>query len=189
MDNMDNMDNLKVILQLAAVVVSVLGACTSVYFALRSQSHAISQRRLQKISLKRQHYGELRKWAEEAASAMTEIIFLCELDPEQLGDGEYFKKRHELRMRTSCIIDRGRWYLPNTTDNYGMHKPAAFQGIRQPALDHLVNAFKTLGHVNYREKKDNLQLREKFVEFKRDFIAEIQIILSPRELEKEIENA
>jgi len=129
---------------------------------------------------------ELRKWADAVSERMTDAIFLCDLDPPQLLEGEFFRKRHILRTRLSALIDRGRWFLPNINDDgHGKSKPIAYQGHRQLALECVVDAFQTVSELDCKAQAPNKQAQPNLIKTKREFVAEIQTILDPRAHAKE----
>jgi hypothetical protein len=121
------------------------------------------------------------KWADAVSDKMTEAIFLCDLDPKRLAEGEFFRKRHLLRARLSALIDRGRWFLPNINDDdHGKEKPVAYQGHRQLALDCVVEAFRMVSKLDCKSQAANRETQPDLIKAKREFVAEIQTIIDPR---------
>lgn len=174
------------LIQLISTVVAILAALASIYFSVRTHRDAMTQKRVQVLSLKRQFDSDLRKWAEAVAERMTEAIFICDLDPKRLGDNEFFRKRHVLRLKLSALIDRGRWFLPNVPDGeYGNDKPAAYQGHRQPSLDCVVETFNVVSKLDCMDQASNEAVQAGLIKTKREFVAEIQTMLDPRHIKTE----
>ena len=85
------------------------------------------------------------------------------------------------RHRLSSLIDRGRFFIPNyVPDEVGVEKPAAFRGLRHPALDLLVAAEQLLAGADRQLLKQCPSLRAARVQIKREFVSHVQEILDPR---------
>jgi hypothetical protein len=163
------------------VVVALVAAVVSIYYSRRARKDGLIQQRVQVLSLKRQHDRDLRKWADAVSDRMTEAIFLCDLDPARLAEGEFFSRRHLLRTRLSALIDRGRWFLPNIHDDiHGKEKPVAYQGHRQVALDRVVITFRKVSELDCEAQAANKTIQPELIKTKREFVAEIQTIIDPR---------
>lgn len=149
-----------------SAAIALVAAATSAIINLRGQ--------------RRQYFTEMRKWADEACDTLSAAIHACDLNPIQNG-GNFFSRQHELRIALSSLIDRGRWFFPNLhhTEN-GVENDEAFRGLRQPALDLLVKAYRLVGSMNHTDQEANLGLREPLVETKRSFVSEVQNYLDPR---------
>jgi hypothetical protein len=174
------------LIQVISAVVASVTALASIYFSMRTRRDGIMQQRVQVLSLKGQFDSDLRKWAEEVSERMTESIFLCDLDPTKLPDEAFSSRRHELCTKLSALVDRGRWFLPNVReDEHGQHKPAAYRGFRQPSLSCVVEAFRLVTEFNDLEQDPDRELQTQLIETKREFVAELQNILKPREREQE----
>jgi hypothetical protein len=168
------------LVQLISAVVASVAAVVSIYFSMRTRKDGLIQQRVQVLSLKRRTDMELRKWADAVSERMTEAIFLCDLDPKRLAEGEFFRKRHVLRARLSALIDRGRWFLPNINDDgHGKEKPVAYQGHRQLALNCVVEVFRTVSKLDYTAQSANKVCQPDLIKAKREFVAEIQTIIDP----------
>lgn len=151
---------------LVSAVIALGAAAASVIINLRAQ--------------RRQYFAEMRKWADEACDALSAAVHACDLNPIH-NDGNFFSKQHELRIALSSLVDRGRWFFPNLHHTeVGVQKDEAFRGLRQPALDLLVKAYRLVGSMSYTDQQPNLALREPLVEVKRKFISEVQNYLDPR---------
>jgi hypothetical protein len=152
--------------------VASIGALISVISAIASSAVALTGQR-------RQYFSELRKWADEACETLSEAVHMCDLDPTKMGS-EFFERKHDLRCRLSSQIDRGRWFYPNIKRQFhGTEKAGAFQGYRQPILDHLTSAYRIVGRFDYAKQAPNLAVREDLVELKRLFVSEIHDHLDP----------
>lgn len=174
------------LIQLISTVVAILAALASIYFSVRTHRDAMTQKRVQMLSLKRQFDSDMRKWAEAVSERMTDAIFLCDLDPKRLAEDEFFRKRHALRTKLSALIDRGRWFLPNEPDGeYGIDKPAAYQGHQQPSLDCVVETFNVVSKLDCMDQVPNKAVEAKLIKTKREFVAEIQTMLDPRHIKTE----
>jgi hypothetical protein len=161
--------NLKPAEQISIVgaVIAVLGAIASNTVGLRGQ--------------KRQYYGELRKWADEACNTLAEADHASTLDPARMGPNEFFMIRHELSHRISAQIDRGRWFYPNLVFGFhGLHKPFANQGLRQEAINHLVAAYNLVRGLDYRSQANNIAAHKPLIEARRKFVSEVQRTLDPK---------
>src|SRR5215203_5773068 len=129
---------------------------------------------------RRQYFAEMRKWADEVCGTLSAAVHACDLNPAH-KDGNFFSKRHELRIALSSLVDRGRWFFPNLHHTeVGIEKDEAFRGLRQPALDLLVKAYWLVGSMSYTDQYSNLALRDPLVELKRKFVSEVQNYLDPR---------
>ena len=174
------------LIQLMSAAIASLAACASIYFSIRTRRDSLTQQRVEVLSLKHDFDSDLRKWAEEVSEQMTEAIFLCDLNPAELAKGEFFQKQHTIRTRLSALIDRGRWFLPNIKETEkGQHKPGAYRGSRQPALDYVVASFDLVTNLNCLAQAPNKELQSQLSEIKREFVTELQNLLDPREREKE----
>jgi hypothetical protein len=150
----------------ASAVIALGAAAASAVINLRGQ--------------RRQYFAELRKWADEACGTLSAAVHACDLNPAH-KDGNFFSKRHELRIALSSLADRGRWFFPNLHHTeVGVDKDEAFRGLRQPALGLLVKAYRLVGSMSYTDQQSNLTLREPLVEVKRQFVSEVQNYLDPR---------
>jgi hypothetical protein len=129
---------------------------------------------------RRQYFAEMRKWADEACNILSAAVYACDLNPAH-KDGNFFSKRHELRVALSSLADRGRWFFPNLYHTeVGVEREGAYRGLRQPALDLLVKAYRIVGSMSYTDQNPNLALRDPLVKVKRKFVSEVQNYLDPR---------
>jgi hypothetical protein len=170
-------------LQLLATLVSLTAAAASIFFAIRSRRDARIQRRFQGLALRRQLDGELRKWADEVVMAMAEAGVLAE---SSRLDATGTQGLMELEARLSGLADRGRWFLPNTGERpHEDFKPKAYRGLRQPALDHVVDAVRVVEALRSGELNSPKRRASELTELRRYFVSELQSIMDPRARESE----
>lgn len=173
----------QLVLQLIATVVSLTAAAASIYFATRSRRDARIQRRLQGLALRRQLDSELCKWADDVVMAMSEAAVLVESSPDDVGRE---KRLMEIEARLSGLADRGRWFLPNTGQlPHEEYKPRAYRGLRQPALDHVINAYRVVETTRHPPAEVSPREMSDLVELRRHFVSELQSIMDPRAREAE----
>lgn len=171
----------------ASPVVALLGALIAVVVARRSERLYRKQQDLDLNLVLIEYFRDLRLWAEQVIDAMSELIYLCDLDPAFEGGFDVFALRHELRHRLSALGDRGRLMLPNIHDDtVGHTRPSAFRGLKQQALDLVIGAHDLAGRLDYRHKPPNRELRELVVAVKREFVSEMQDVLDARARERAI---
>lgn len=174
-----------------AVIVSALAACISAISALIAVWNYHREMLNQKIAgakWKKEYFTDLLKWSDESMLQLSEALHLCELDPTRMPDNKFFESRHQIRIKLSAQIDRGRWFFPNyATDQYGHAKHEAFKGFRQPVLDALVNAYQAVTELNYVDASKNVSARAAIKEAKRLFTSEIQKVLDPRARDAEFQ--
>ncbi len=146
--------------------------------ALRAQGLA---NRLQAAGVRNQYFVELRKWADEACASLSEASHLCDLDPEKTREPGFFERRHELRIRLSSLIDRGRWFFPNRPmEGIGAHQEPAYQGYRHEVLDGLVDAYRLVLRLDHRHQATNAPIKGPLEASRKAFVGQIQGILDPR---------
>jgi hypothetical protein len=109
------------------------------------------------------------------------MIHPCDLDPSKAPSGEFFDQRHQLRMRISSLIDRGRWFFPNLRHEvFGAHKEVAFRGFRHKVLDSLVGACRLVEQMDYQVQANNGSVREGLLCDTRSFVSTTQEVLDHR---------
>jgi hypothetical protein len=96
------------------------------------------------ITWKRWRQDQLRKnevlsWADECVDVLQSIFLVSHTHKKFLNEGELRKIRFELSIKTSVLIERGRFFFRNeVSDDWGNQKPKAYRGYRPRILDHLV---------------------------------------------------
>jgi hypothetical protein len=175
------------------VVVAGLAALLSGYYSKRTVD--FSQRAEQSAILANQHADHsniisanawmdqylcnVRQWADEACECIARAMHATKLDPK-----EKEKELFEAMYKLSSLIDRGRWFFPNLwSDEVGIHKEAAYRGLRQPVLDCLVEAYDLVKALQQKDANANLS---NLVHRQRLFVSEVQQVLNPRRREQEI---
>ena len=139
-------------------------------------------------TLYRQTHSELRQWSEQVVFALSDAVHLCDQIPAYESPEEFSRERVAIGSRLSALIDVGRFFFPNML--YGASGEAigsAYSGIRPPALDHIVYAYRKLKQLEYDGATINVEVREALVTNKRDFTTVVQSALSVREMRAHIE--
>jgi hypothetical protein len=171
--------------------VAVFAAAASVCFSvlsLRAQARAL---RLQHAGVVGQYFGELRAWADEACNVLSDAVHLCRLDPAQCEPPSFFERRHGVRVKLSALVDRGRWFFPNVTqderdqDDRDADELPAFLGRRPDVLNYLVKAYRLVNGLDCQEHAPNHQVREDLRSAQRGFVNEVQRFLDPQAREAE----
>src|SRR5207302_552826 len=88
------------------------------------------------LQVRLQYFGELRKWADEAAGALSAAVHLCDLEPKHCPAAEAFRRRHAGLAQLSALIDRGRWFSPNT-DHAAAGQPGEGRVLLDKAIGQL----------------------------------------------------
>lgn len=176
------------VIQIASVVISLLSAAVSVVFAIRANRDTRLQHQFEIISLRSQYYSELQAWAERVVDAMSEAIFLYDLDPHKTDPTEFHLRYLSAKQHLSSLVDKGRWFLPNNQpEARGQEKPKAYAGIRQKALDDIIAAYRTLESSQLDSGSYDLAGRRHLWQLRKSFVSELQDILDPRGRENELE--
>jgi hypothetical protein len=166
--------------------IALFAASAGVWFSMRTLRLALLKQKLDLMTTEFKYFEDIRWWGEEVVDALSEAMHLCDLDPNRVeptigSKGEsFFERRHRLRITMSSMIDRGRWFFPNTrVDDHGSGKEPGYQGYRHEVLDGLVTAYQCLGPLDFRDKKNNQFLRGELIGCKRHFVGRLQTILDP----------
>ena len=78
------------------------------------------------------------------------------------------------------MIDRGRWFFPNTEiDDHGNDKEIGYKGYRHEVLDGLVRAYNLVSIIDYRNGANNFSTRNQLTLAKRHFVGRVQQVLDP----------
>jgi hypothetical protein len=152
------------------------------WFTLRRET---LRQQLELHKWKHEYFAGVRQWSQRLCDLLSEAIHLCDLDPNRDSEA-FFKQRHTLRIQLSSMIDQGRWYFPNVSEeDHGEGKPKAYRGYRQAVLNALMGAYTAVTKLDYREQTANAARRKELAEAQRDFVSEIQHILDPARRDKE----
>jgi hypothetical protein len=166
---------------IASAIVALGSAVVSAYLSYRNLRNARLDQVFKAIGTRDRYFGRLQSWAEEALGLMAHAVHLCDLDPKKLPPGEFFMKRHDLRVRLSAMIDKGRWFFPNVDyETHGTHKEEAYRGYRNNVLNGLMGAYRAVCFIDYADAKKNTPRRIELVSAQRLFTSEIQKVLDPR---------
>ena len=147
---------------------------------LISRRESESREQIEKTITIRQLNGELKIWADDVIDILSLVGHLCDLDPKRTET--FFTKRHDLLVRLSAQIDKGRFYLPNTNKSeYGQDKESAFQGITRKPITIMKKCYKILDkQISYLDGNVNAPLKKELMYIKRSFCASIQDELNPQ---------
>lgn len=163
-------------------------ARTNIVLSRRNLDRELINQRLSLITTRQKYFEDIRKWADKACDDLTEAIHLCDLDPTRTGGEPFFDRRHRLRTSMSSLIDRGRLFFPNIlADDFCAEKELGYQGYRHEVLDGLVAAYKSVGKLDYRNKENNVSVRNELTTCKRHFVGRIQSVLDPGKQVEEFE--
>ncbi len=166
------------VISAAAAALATLVSLLALFVTQRSQKRmeelADRQNRLAHQSWTDEYFRDITDWASEVCRAIARAIHIV-----GQNDGA---ERHEVLVTLSACIDMGRWYLPNRVDGgVGMHKEPAYRGLRQPALDWIVEAYDVC-----RRERDFENPHKELVACQRNFVSAIQEVLDPRSREASI---
>src|SRR5262249_40843341 len=141
---------------LISPLIAVIGAGSSLYFALRSA-------RIQKESLRVQRDNDILGWGNSTIEILARLESLAFLDVAHPGMTTQFHTRKvEYMADLSATIDKGRMYFPNVQkDVHGKHKDSAFRGYRRPILDALADAYRESEQYQIRDMAQMQKVREK----------------------------
>lgn len=168
-----------------SAAIALAAAASSVYFAVRAERANRVKTSIDFTTLYRQTHSELRRWGEEVVYALSDAVHLCDRMAVFGSLEEFSGERVAIRSRLSALIDIGRFFFPNML--YGASSESAYSGIRPPALDHIVYAYRNLAGLEYGRALANEEIREALVKNKRDFTTLVQSALSVREMRVHIE--
>lgn len=172
------------LLTLIAAVASAIAAVASVVVAVvlgrRAEHISAMQTRHSAFSTAAEWRRDVTAWASESVDVLSEAVYCCEEKSGKPRAAQLFT----CRFRMSALIDRGRFFLPNThQEEHGMNKPPAFRGYRHQALDPLVAAERVLS-TGLTGRFTNSH--EALNEMRRRFVSGVQQILDPQHHNQEI---
>ena len=184
-------------------IVAVLVSLCAAFWSIKSSKEAlrisektneISQKAnsFEAINMTTQYVSNIIEWGDSVVLSMTEGAQICKIS----SDSDRETKCLEVRTRLSYLIDTGRWYFPNSFHNdVGTSKPNAYRGYRQPILDYVVEAYKTLDQtplfIGDKDSSDSVSSRlsrNELINLKREFTSCIQDVLDPRKREQIVIN-
>ena len=168
-----------------AAVVAAGGVIVTWYLSVRNEKRTLEQIRLNSESIAMEWKRDLRSWASEAIDALSEAICACEegdISSENSPGGIHTRLRIS-RVRLSSLVDRGRFFLPNShTEIYKPDKNYAYRGYRHAALDPLVASIKVIEGSIGTFPSAHVALQE----MRREFVSSIHKILGPVDANQKI---
>lgn len=127
-----------------------------------------------------QYFCNVRQWADEVCDNISVAVYEFKIE----GPDRHNSLRTSLQ-RLSSHIDRGRWFFPNFDNEiHGQHKAAAYQGVRQPILECLIEAHEIV--LSALKGTGQIDLEE-LIACQREFVSEVQQVLNPRRRQDEVE--
>ena len=116
-------------------IISGLGAAIAFFAMIVTLWFGRRNLNLQIAATELKYFEDFQKWADQLADALTEAEHLCDLDPKQVAGESFFDRRHRLQITISSMVDRGRWFLPNTVvDDHGADKELGYRGTGTSCL-------------------------------------------------------
>lgn len=160
-----------------SVVIAAASAVLGWFFGTSTERATYKQYQLDAMSFASSWETDLRAWAFDAISVLSEASERC-TDVESRDKCEALSV---CRSRLSALIDQGRFFFPNSYhEEYGLDKPEAYRGYRHPILDYLVGAYQI---IDTEEAVENFGFDNKksaLTELKRSFVSDVQVALKPR---------
>lgn len=130
-------------------------------------------------NFKMAHDSDIISWSDEVIGALAEANEMLVEKGVSYADADFPSRRSAMRARVSALLDRGRLFFPNRTDDgHGADKEAGFQGRRQPVLDALFEAFVAIDKAGVTPGPDKASA-EVLMKHRRKFIAEVFQTVDP----------
>ncbi|MEQ8438760.1 MAG: hypothetical protein RIB65_14800 [Ilumatobacter fluminis] len=153
----------------AATLIALISLAVSIWSAIRSHSQA-------ERSARDSYLERMRDWADETVEIVVGLNRLCR---QSCLEETFMGNRDQLRTRLSAQIEKGRWFFPNLLeDRVGERKQAAYRGLRQPILDHLVDVYNCVDSVDWLTRAECQPAIRKS---QRGFVSEVQLRLDPKQ--------
>jgi hypothetical protein len=144
----------------------IVTAAAATYLAFRAEQ-------VQRLLLQSELRKGIRAWADEVSDTIGEAWSVC-LETTDAGDPP--RRHSEVLAHLSSLIDRGRLLLPNhQRSSRGLLKEGAYRGVRDPALDALMECYRALKASRATDER----AAERLVRSRRRFITEVQAVLNP----------
>lgn len=171
-------------MDLANLLVSALVGLAGAIVGVLATVFTLRQHRLEAAQFVADWFRDLRTWASSAIDVLSEAAYCCAPSRQHQPDPG---RTRECRARLSALVDSGRFLLPNERhDDVGTGKPAAYRGVRHPALDLLVAAEQILGGDLSPERAGMESAKHALIQVKREFVSTTQELLDPREHNREV---
>jgi len=164
--------------EMFTVAIALLALLVSLASVVSSARHQRKEREMQLSAYVENTVEALRDWSARTIHALSEAVFLCDIDPSKREGGNIFEERRQALEKISALWDEGRFYLPSSKRPDPNGGPDA--RIRVQALVLLNEAYGLVQQMNYADKGPNLELRPKLVECKKAFVNELQDLLDAR---------
>ncbi|WP_026782623.1 hypothetical protein [Pleomorphomonas koreensis] len=166
------MPDLTIIKDSADIATPIIFGLATLYFAWKAFVYDREQ-----IQAARE--ADICSWSEKCLKALCSAEGLCELSDQMLDEMGWLNRKSEVLGELSALVDYGRLYFPNVVDGrFGLHKEVAYQGVRQPILDHLVDAHRIVLRSRFRSGEGHQQ-RKSIVEQRRAFISRVYEQINP----------
>jgi hypothetical protein len=157
---------------------ALLALLVSVVSVIVSTRYQKKEREVQLSAYVENTVEALRDWSARTIHALSEAVFLCDIDPTRREGGNIFEERRRAMEKISALWDEGRFYLPSSMRPDPKGGPDA--KVRVQALILLNDAYELVRELSYTDKGHNLVVRPKLVECKRAFVGELQDLLDAR---------
>jgi len=154
--------------QTNALVANIVAAI-SLFVSLVLATYYIRDRQITKLSVEKAYVDELLSWCNDVLKTIGRLRLAAETGART--------RVTELRSDLSVLIDQGRFFFPNIDkgDNFGAHKPPAFRGYRNLALDFLVAIYNIYGEE---PSDENIRRAE---HMRRYFLSVVFEVVNPRD--------
>lgn len=158
-------------------------AIAAVWSFILNRATVRRQETMQLEALRAQRDTDLIGWADETIEQLANTQKLCrDMRDGLINEDEFLVRRSETRARLSALLDRGRLFFPNApaedADDNGKH--AAFKGKRQPALDAIFAAYRTISDLGRDGGPDATAALQQIVAQRRAFVSEVFLHVDPR---------
>lgn len=121
-------------------IIAILGIIVTILIAVIGGVYAIVTN-TKKYELTENYRKELLQWYSSVAELMIRVIHYIKCGT--FYSSEFSKQRTDMLSQLSALTEVGRFYFPNVIkgDNYGGHKPSAYQGYRHINLEFMLHFY------------------------------------------------
>lgn len=154
-------------------IIAILGIVVTIIIAMIGGIYAIVTN-TKKYELTENYRKELLQWYSSTVDIMIRVIHYIRCGI--FYSTEFSKQRTDMLSQLSALTEVGRFYFPNVIkgDNFGRHKPSAYQGYRHINLEFMLH-FYQVAYNGDSDKSVPLLLR-----LERNFTAVIFDMIEPR---------
>ena len=132
-------------------------------------------REIHSNDLQLQRTLKIQAWGNECICAFSEANHLCSSDSGQFSQSEYAKRRRELLVCLSSLIDKGRMFFKNESPElYGTEKPPAYRGFRPKIIDPLVAAYSAIEALELPNILPDYKRSKRLIDWRRYFVSVLQ---------------